>query len=76
MKLYEQLANTIVESIQNGLFCRGDKLPSIRHTSQKRSISPSTVFQAYRPVNKQTPRLFTPYPLLTVTKKLHPRVGH
>ncbi|MDI1360547.1 PLP-dependent aminotransferase family protein [Methylotenera sp.] len=47
MKLYEQLANTIAESIQQGVLCRGDKLPSIRHTSHSRNISPSTVFQAY-----------------------------
>ena len=47
MKLYEQLANSIAESIQDGVLCRGDKLPSIRHTSQNRNISPSTVFQAY-----------------------------
>lgn len=47
MKLYEQLANTIAESIQQGVLCRGDKLPSISHTSHSRNISPSTVFQAY-----------------------------
>jgi DNA-binding transcriptional MocR family regulator len=47
MKLYEQLANSIARSIQEGVLCRGDKLPSIRHTSKNRNISPSTVFQAY-----------------------------
>ncbi|MDP3777674.1 PLP-dependent aminotransferase family protein [Methylotenera sp.] len=47
MKLYEQLANSIEQSIQEGVLCPGDKLPSIRQTSVSREISPSTVFQAY-----------------------------
>lgn len=47
MKLYEQLANAIAQSIQEGVLCRGDKLPSIRQASSNRSVSPSTIFQAY-----------------------------
>jgi DNA-binding transcriptional MocR family regulator len=47
MKLYEQLANSIAQSIQQGVLCRGDKLPSVRQTSESRGVSPSTVFQAY-----------------------------
>jgi DNA-binding transcriptional MocR family regulator len=47
MKRYEQLANDIAQSIQEGVLCRGDKLPSVRQTSTSREISPSTVFQAY-----------------------------
>jgi DNA-binding transcriptional MocR family regulator len=47
MKRYEQLANDIAQSIQEGVLCRGDKLPSVRQTSTSRKISPSTVFQAY-----------------------------
>lgn len=47
MKLYEQLANSIAQSIQEGVLCRGDKLPSVRQASSSRNISPSTVFQAY-----------------------------
>lgn len=47
MKRYEQLANDIAQSIQEGVLCRGDKLPSVRQTSASREVSPSTVFQAY-----------------------------
>lgn len=47
MKLYEELANAIAQSIQEGVLCRGEKLPSVRQTSVSRKISPSTVFQAY-----------------------------
>lgn len=47
MKRYEQLANSIAQSIQEGVLCRGDKLPSVRQASTSRNVSPSTVFQAY-----------------------------
>ena len=47
MKLYEQLADSIALSIQEGVFCRGDRLPSVRQASSSRNISPSTVFRAY-----------------------------
>lgn len=47
MKLYEQLADLIAKSIQEGVLCRGDKLPSVRHTSASRKVSPSTVLEAY-----------------------------
>jgi len=47
MKLYQHLANSIAQSIQEGVLCRGDKLPSVRLASKTRGVSPSTVFQAY-----------------------------
>lgn len=47
MKLYEQLADSIAQSIQKGVLCRGDKLPSVRHASASRHVSPSTVLEAY-----------------------------
>ncbi len=47
MKLYEQLANSIAQSIQEGVLCRGDRLPSVRHASASRKVSPSTVLEAY-----------------------------
>jgi DNA-binding transcriptional MocR family regulator len=47
MKLYEALAQEIAESIANDAFRPGDRLPSIRETSESRGVSPSTVFQAY-----------------------------
>ena len=47
MKRYEQLADDIARSIQEGLLARGERLPSVRQASAARKISPSTVFQAY-----------------------------
>jgi DNA-binding transcriptional MocR family regulator len=47
MKRYEALAAEIADSIQTGVLRAGDRLPSVRQASTSRSISPSTVFQAY-----------------------------
>ncbi|NMM89235.1 GntR family transcriptional regulator [Rhodococcus sp. SRB_17] len=47
MKRYEALAEDMTESIRTGVLQPGDRLPSVRHTSASRGISPSTVFQAY-----------------------------
>lgn len=47
MKLYESLAEDIALSIRQGVLNRGDKLPSVRHASAERGISPATVYQAY-----------------------------
>ncbi len=47
MKLYEQLANSIAQSIQEGVLCRGDKLPSVRQASVSRDVSAATVLEAY-----------------------------
>lgn len=47
MKRYEALAQDISESIASGAFRPGDRLPSVRETSESRGVSPSTVFQAY-----------------------------
>ncbi len=47
MKRYEALAEDMTESIRTGVLEPGDRLPSVRHTSASRGISPSTVFQAY-----------------------------
>lgn len=47
MKLYEQLANSIAQSIQEGVLCRGDRLPSVRQASVSRNVSPATVLEAY-----------------------------
>lgn len=47
MKLYEQLAESIAQSIQSGVLCKGDKLPSVRLASAQRKVSASTVFKAY-----------------------------
>lgn len=47
MKRYEALAQDIAESIASGGLQPGDRLPSVRDTSQSRGVSPSTVFEAY-----------------------------
>lgn len=47
MKRYEALAQEIAESVASGAFRPGDRLPSVRETSESRGVSPSTVFQAY-----------------------------
>jgi DNA-binding transcriptional MocR family regulator len=48
MKLYEKLAETLREHIQQGLFQAGDKLPSVRQLSTLHRVSISTVQEAYR----------------------------
>ncbi|MBY4675482.1 aminotransferase-like domain-containing protein [Marinobacterium arenosum] len=48
MKLYEQLADTLAQRIEQGYFRSGDKLPSIRSLSQEHGVSISTVQEAYR----------------------------
>lgn len=47
MRLYEQLADSIAQSIQAVMLCKVDKLSSVRLASTQRNVSPSTVFQAY-----------------------------
>ncbi|CAB5722047.1 Uncharacterized HTH-type transcriptional regulator ydcR [Delftia tsuruhatensis] len=47
MTRYQELADDIEESIASGVLRAGDKLPSVRHTSERRGVSASTVFQAY-----------------------------
>jgi DNA-binding transcriptional MocR family regulator len=44
---YEQLANEVAEQIAQGVFRPGERLPSVRVTSQGRSLSMTTVLQAY-----------------------------
>jgi len=45
---YEQLADDMAQAVREGLLKAGDRLPSVRQTCQRRGVSPSTVFQAYR----------------------------
>jgi DNA-binding transcriptional MocR family regulator len=44
---YEKIANDIIHLIESGTFSPGDQIPSVRETSQQRSVSISTVMQAY-----------------------------
>lgn len=47
MKLYETLAAEIESQIANGVLLDGDKIPSVRQTSQHHSLSITTVLRAY-----------------------------
>lgn len=47
MKRYEALADSIAASIRADVLRPGDRLPSVRHASESRKVSPATVFKAY-----------------------------
>jgi DNA-binding transcriptional MocR family regulator len=48
INLYEQLAEELGALIASRVFAPGDRLPSIRHLSQQKRLSVSTVMQALR----------------------------
>ena len=47
MNLYESLVADIEGQVARGVLLEGEKLPSVRQTSQHRSLSISTVLRAY-----------------------------
>ncbi|MGE8475434.1 MAG: GntR family transcriptional regulator, partial [Paraburkholderia hospita] len=47
MKLYEKLADAIGDQIQRGVLLPGDRIPSVRQTSQNHHLSITTVIRAY-----------------------------
>ncbi|GLU33286.1 PLP-dependent aminotransferase family protein [Trinickia caryophylli] len=47
MKLYEKLAKDIDDLVKRGVFRPGDRIPSVRQTSQHRQVSVTTVIRAY-----------------------------
>ncbi|WP_083444666.1 PLP-dependent aminotransferase family protein [Herbaspirillum rhizosphaerae] len=47
MTLYETLADTISQQIEQGLMREGEKIPSVRRTSQLHQLSISTVIRAF-----------------------------
>ncbi len=47
VKLYEQLAKDIDDLVRRGVFRAGDRIPSVRQTSQHRQVSITTVIRAY-----------------------------
>ncbi len=53
MKLYEELAEQLRQSIEQGLFVSGDRLPSIRALSREHRVSITTVQEAYRYLEDQ-----------------------
>jgi DNA-binding transcriptional MocR family regulator len=44
---YQELADRIAELIQRGIYQSGQRIPSVRQTSQQQGLSISTVLQAY-----------------------------
>ncbi|VUD67352.1 HTH-type transcriptional regulator NorG [Thalassocella blandensis] len=46
--LYQQLARELVQEIESGAYCIGEKMPGIRATSNNKRVSPSTAVAAYR----------------------------
>lgn len=47
MNLYEKLADDIERSIRQGVYRHGERLPSVRQTSQQHRISVTTAIRAY-----------------------------
>ena len=47
MNLYEKLADDIEKSIRQGVYVHGERLPSVRQTSQQHRISVTTAIRAY-----------------------------
>lgn len=47
MNLYEKLADDIEKLIRQGVYSHGERLPSVRQTSQQHRISVTTVIRAY-----------------------------
>ena len=53
MNLYQTLAADIEGQVARGVLLEGEKLPSVRQTSQHRSLSISTVLRAYSQLESQ-----------------------
>jgi DNA-binding transcriptional MocR family regulator len=53
LPLYEKLAETIRQQIDAGSFNAGERIPSVRESSQARRLSMTTVLQAYRLLEDQ-----------------------
>ena len=47
MKLYEKLAGDLEQQIRRGVFRAGERIPSVRQTSQHHRLSITTVIRAY-----------------------------
>lgn len=47
MNLYEKLAGDIRGQIERGVYLPGERIPSVRHTSQHHKLSITTVLRAY-----------------------------
>jgi DNA-binding transcriptional MocR family regulator len=47
LKLYEKLADEIGEAVRRGVFAAGERIPSVRQSSQQHGVSIKTVLHAY-----------------------------
>ena len=53
MKLYQQVAQSLIERIQQSYYVAGDKLPSIRSLSESHAVSISTAQEAFRQLEQE-----------------------
>ena len=51
--LYQQLARELENQIESGIFCMGEKLPSVREFADARKISVITVLKAYQVIQNK-----------------------
>ena len=51
--LYEQIADNLRQSITNGTFRPGERIPSVRQMSMKNGVSITTILQAYQLLEEQ-----------------------
>jgi len=51
--LYEEIANNMRESITQGTFRPGERIPSVRQMSNKNGVSVTTILQAYQLLEEQ-----------------------
>jgi DNA-binding transcriptional MocR family regulator len=51
--LYEVIANNLRESITQGTFRSGERIPSVRQMSKKNGVSVTTILQAYQLLEEQ-----------------------
>lgn len=52
-KLYEQVADQIVDLVEKGVYSTGDRIPSVRSLSRQMEVSATTVVEAYRLLEDQ-----------------------
>lgn len=51
--LYEEIANNLRESIKQGIFRPGERIPSVRQMRLKNGVSVTTILQAYQLLEEQ-----------------------
>ena len=66
--LYKDVADRIAAQIANGTIRVGGRIPSIRSTSRKLSVSITTVIEAYRVLEDRGSRFHNPASLCTTRR--------